>query len=262
MTDKPEPPPHFSPIDFLRTKSLTNVVQAEIERMIVDRMLKPGDRVNENALAQQLGVSRGPIREACSALTAMGLVEVIPHRGFFIRKLNEEEAAELGEARACVFAYIGRLLAERIKDAEIAQLCEIVDRMAQVEAAGEPDVYYAINLEFHDAIITMCGNVRLARMYRGFVRELHIHRYRGLQATHEALSEAEHRGMVKDLIAASNEEHRAMRDALIARDPDRAYETFHSHIVNGLARNLLVRHTDAGLLPVPRETGERISRRS
>ena len=91
-------PEGVSAIDFLRTRSLANVVQAEIERMIIEGELKPNERVNENALSQRLGVSRGPIREACSALGAMGLIEIIPNRGFFIRALTNDEALDLSKA--------------------------------------------------------------------------------------------------------------------------------------------------------------------
>src|SRR5262245_2071371 len=103
MSDAPADPPGFSPLDFLRTRNLSNVVQTEIERMIVDGEFAPNQRINENALAQRLGVSRGPIREACSALAALGLIQVIPNRGFFVRELSEQEAHEVSEARAGVF---------------------------------------------------------------------------------------------------------------------------------------------------------------
>src|SRR3546814_20774563 len=88
---------HLSAIDVLRTRSLANVVQAEIERMIIDGELKPNERVNENGLSQLLGVSRGPIREACSALAAMWLIQLIPNRGFFIRALSRSEERRVGK---------------------------------------------------------------------------------------------------------------------------------------------------------------------
>jgi DNA-binding GntR family transcriptional regulator len=182
MSDKPGQTEPFSPIRFLRTNSLTNVVQAEIERMLVDRELKPKERINENALAQRLGVSRGPIREACSALAAMGLCEVIPNRGFFVRSLSDEEAEEVAEARAGVLAYVGLLLAQRITDDQVERLRTLIRRMDDAAATGQVELYYPINLAFHNALIEMGGNRRLAQMYRGLVRELHIHRYRGQAA--------------------------------------------------------------------------------
>ncbi len=232
---RPDEPPHLSPIDFLRTRSLTNVVQSEIERMIVDGELKPGERVNENALAQKLGVSRGPIREACSALGASGLIAVVPNRGFFVRTLSDEEAEDSGEARAGVFAYIGLLLAQRISDDEIAHLEELTRRMDKAAEIGEADIYYPINLEFHDFLVRSCGNERLAQLYRDMVRELHIHRYRGLQGGEE--------------LRVSNAEHKAMVEALAARDPQAAFDAFRIHVHHGLVRNFRVRKAHAERTP-------------
>src|SRR5687768_15524178 len=135
----------MSAIDFLRTRSLANVVQAEIERMIIEGEIKPNERVNENALSQRLGVSRGPIREACSALAAMGLMEIIPNRGFFIRALSNAEAQDLSEARAAVFGCMAMMLAERITDAEIAILRALLQRMDEIVAIGDVHVYYPVN---------------------------------------------------------------------------------------------------------------------
>lgn len=222
MSDSLIPPQNLSAIDFLRTRSLANVVQAEIERMIIDGELKPNERVNENGLSQRLGVSRGPIREACSALAAMGLIEIIPNRGFFIRALTNDEAQDLSEARAGVFGCMAMMLAERITDAQLTVLRTLVERMEEIVALGDVHIYYPVNLEFHKQITLMAGNNRLALIYQSFVRELHIQRYRALSSP--------------DVLHVSNEEHRALVDALEARDPARALVTARSHILNGIVR--------------------------
>ncbi len=222
MPDSLNNPPHLAAIDFLRTRSLANVVQAEIERMIIDGELQPNERVNENGLSQRLGVSRGPIREACSALAAMGLIEIIPNRGFFIRALSNDEAQDLSEARASVFGCICMMLAERIADAELTALRSLTDRMDEIVALGDVHVYYPVNLEFHRQIARIAGNKRLELLYQSFVRELHIQRYRALSSP--------------DVLHISNEEHRAIVDALAARDPVRALLAGRGHIMNGIMR--------------------------
>jgi DNA-binding GntR family transcriptional regulator len=222
MTDKPADAPSFSPIDFLRTRSLANVVQHEIERMIVEGEFTPNERINENALAQKLGVSRGPIREACSALAALGLIQIIPNRGFFVRELSESEARDVSEARAGVFACMAMLLAERITEAEVAGLTRLVDRMDALAKTAEVSDYYPVNLEFHSEIARLCGNMRLGQIYLGLARELHIQRYRALSSG--------------DVLDVSNAEHRAILDALAARDPVKAFMAGRAHIVNGMSR--------------------------
>ena len=222
MSDTLNQPPNFSAIDFLRTRSLANVVQAEIERMIIDGELKPNERVNENGLSQRLGVSRGPIREACSALSAMGLIEIIPNRGFFIRALSNDEAQDLSEARAGVFGCMAMMLAERVTDAQLAILKALLQRMDEIVEVGDVHVYYPVNLEFHKQIGQMAGNNRLSLIYQSFVRELHIQRYRALSS--------------RDVLHISNTEHREIVDAIEARDPIRALTAARTHILNGIVR--------------------------
>ncbi|WP_454690961.1 FCD domain-containing protein [Achromobacter aloeverae] len=222
MPDTPNQPTSFSAIDFLRTKSLANVVQAEIERMIIDGEFQPNERVNENGLSQRLGVSRGPIREACSALAAMGLIEIIPNRGFFIRSLSSEESQDLSEARAGIFGCMTMMLAERITAAQVATLRALLARMDEIADLGEVHTYYPVNLEFHKQIASMAGNGRLNAIYQSFVRELHIQRYRALSSP--------------DVLHISNSEHREIVDAVEARDPVRALIAGRAHILNGMVR--------------------------
>lgn len=209
-------------IDFLRTRSLSNVVQGEIERMIIEGELSPNERINENALSQRLGVSRGPIREACSAIAAMGLIEIIPNRGFFVRALSNDEAQDLSQARAGVFACMVMLLAERVTDKQLTELRGLLKKMDAIAKTGEVHDYYPVNLEFHRRIGEMAGNNRLELVYQSFVRELHIQRYRALSTG--------------DTLAVSNAEHKAIVKALEERDPIAAFVAGRAHITNGIVR--------------------------
>jgi DNA-binding GntR family transcriptional regulator len=197
-------------------------VQVEVERMIVDGELTPNERINENALAQRLGVSRGPIREACSALAAIGLVQIIPNRGFFVRELSAQEADEVSEARAGIFACMAMMLAERASAEHIEILRSLVERMDAIVSTGEASCYYPINLEFHAELARLSGNRRLAQIYQSLVRELHVQRYRALGSG--------------DVLPLSNAEHREILDAVMARDPSRAFQAARAHILNGVVR--------------------------
>jgi DNA-binding GntR family transcriptional regulator len=209
-------------IDFLRTRSLSNVVQSEIERMIIEGEIKPNERINENALSQKLGVSRGPIREACSAISAVGLIEIIPNRGFFVRALSNDEAHDLSLARAGVFACMAMLLAEKITDKQLQELRALLGQMDAIAGTREVHDYYPVNLEFHRKIAEMAGNKRLEAVYQSFVRELHIQRYRALSSG--------------DTLAVSNAEHKAIVEALAAQDPIATFIAARAHIMNGIVR--------------------------
>ena len=90
-------------IALLQSNSLTSVVQAELERMILSGELAPGEKLTEMTLAAQLGVSRGPLREAFRMLEEAGLVRTEKNRGVFVRDIPIEEAIEIFDLRAATF---------------------------------------------------------------------------------------------------------------------------------------------------------------
>ncbi|APX91548.1 hypothetical protein BWR19_00470 [Halomonas sp. 1513] len=208
----------------LQAHSLTNLAQLEIERMILGGLFMPGERINENALANQLGISRGPVREACRTLAAMGLVQLIPNRGVFIRVISEEEAREVYEIRAGIFGYAGMLLAQRIDDSQLAYLKQLIEQMEEAARANDFDRYYAPNLTFHDFLVSATGNRRLITTYHDLVRQLHLFRSRGLVSG--------------DGMLDSNREHREIVTALEARDALRSLEAMTGHVEAGQLRAL------------------------
>ena len=110
------PAPHPT-ITLLQTSSLASVVQGELERMILSGELAPGSKLTETALAAQLGVSRGPLREAFRMLDEAGLVRTEKNRGVFVRSLPIEEAIEIFDLRASMDELVGRRLAGAMRPA-------------------------------------------------------------------------------------------------------------------------------------------------
>ncbi len=211
-------------LDVLRTSSLSQVVQAEIEKIVLSGTYAPGDKLNEKTLADQLGVSRGPVREAFQALHARGLVEMIPNRGVFVQRISRHDAVAIYDVRAGLFGTACRLLAERITTAKAAELHALI---AQMDVAGQRrdlDAYFPLNIAFHTAIVTGTENRFLAETYFGHVSRLQLFRARGLV----------HGGGFEN----SNIEHRRIMDALDARDPQAAFEAGFAHVQAGKARIL------------------------
>ena len=122
-------PAHSEALQLLRSHSLTTLVQRELERRIIGGELAPGDKLNEEDIAGQLNVSRGPVREAFRALESAGLVRMEKNRGVFVRQVSIQEADEIYEVRAGLDELVGRLLAGRIKPAELAELRELLKKM-------------------------------------------------------------------------------------------------------------------------------------
>lgn len=200
-----------------RTESLTSLVRRELERMIEAGELKAGDRLNENMLAAQLGVSRGPVREACRGLEQSGLVEVVVNRGVFVRELSNKEAAELYDIRAAVMRLAGLTLAPRVTDAQLAALTALVDKMNERALAEDLNAFYPLNLQFHHLITEFGGNERLMALNNALQREAHLFRRRTLHMPGRML--------------ASNAEHRRIVEALTARDALRAAGEMERHVL-------------------------------
>lgn len=211
-------------LEILRTHSLTTIVLQELERMILTGELKPGERINEKALAASQLVSRGPIREACRRLEQAGLVEIIVNRGVFVRKLKPKDAADLCDIRASLSALAGRILAADITADQLATLKDMVRRMEKMAAVGDVESYYPLNVEFHDTILRFAGNERLTAMCAAIDKELYLFRRRSL-----------HVGIGLDRSAA---EHRKMIAALEAHDAEMAAEVFAEHANTGKERLL------------------------
>jgi phosphonate utilization transcriptional regulator len=229
-----------------RTESLATLVRKELERMIVSGDLKGGDRLNEIALAERLGVSRGPIREACRGLEQSGLVEVVVNRGTFVRQISLDQALEIYDVRCALFGMAGRLLAARITPAQLARLTALVDAMDA--AAEDIDAYYPLNVEYHAALVEFCGNASLLATYRNLAKELHLFRRRGL------VSEGS--------MSVSNREHRAILVAIAAHDGARAEALMERHVLAGKARLLKALETDGtDAPPVAVADGGRRARR-
>jgi DNA-binding GntR family transcriptional regulator len=206
----------------MRENSLSGVVRREIERMILSGELPTGSRVNENAISLRLGVSRGPVREACRALVELGLLNLIPNRGVFVRRLDRQDVEEVYDLRAGLTGLAGSLVALRITDAEVDRLRALVEKMDKAAAAGDFQVFYPFNLEFHDIILQLTGNSRLIKSYRALVKEFQLFRSHGL--------------VQSDALRESNQEHHAILTALEQRDSAAAYDASFRHVQHGKQR--------------------------
>ena len=194
-------------IALLQNNSLTMVVQQEIERAILAGEHAPGDKLNEAALALQLGVSRGPVREAFRMLDEAGLVRSEKNRGVFVRDIPPDEAAEIYELRAAMEELVGRHLARHMSDAHREEAEALVQAMDVAVQAQDQHTYHQLNLRFHDRLVEMAGNRKLAAIYRKLVKEIALIRRRQL-ATVGVLpvSASEHRDILQ-AIATGNAEH-------------------------------------------------------
>lgn len=206
-----------------QAESLTALVHAELERMILSDELAPGTRLNELALAARLGVSRGPLREALRALERDGLVAAGPsHQGMTVRLLDAAEMAELFDARALLQGFTCGRLAERREAAAIADLRARVAAMAAAIGANDAGAYFSANLDFHEAMLDHAGHARTAALYRAMIKESRLVR-------RQVLLRVEN-------MAESNSEHSALVEAIEDGDVARARSLGEAHVLAGKRR--------------------------
>ena len=211
-------------IELRRAQTLFSICQDEIERMILDAELEMGARINELALAARLGISRGPVREACRSLSQAGLIETSANRGFFVRKLTYKQVVDLYDLRAGLMRLAGELVAQRIGSDQLARLRGLVDAMDAARAKSDTARFQALNADFHAGLIEAADNSRLHEVYQGLAKELRLFRRRAL------VSDA--------AMESSNREHRAILDAIATHDAPRAAATMENHMLQGKARFL------------------------
>lgn len=211
-------------VELRRSQTLVSICEAEIARLILEGELERGERINEVALAARLGVSRGPLREACRSLAQAGLLEVQVNRGFFVRKHDRKEVVDLYDLRAGLMRMAGELAAQRITDGDLRRLRELLAAMDAARDGADTVRFRDLNTEFHAVLVTASDNHRLQQMYDGLARELRLFRRRGI-ASAEAMD-------------ASSREHRAIVEAIAERDPGRAGAAMEHHILRGKERFL------------------------
>ncbi len=191
-------------IALLQTSSLVNVVHAELEQMILSGRLAPGEKLTELTIAAKLGISRGPLREAFRMLEEAGLVRITKNRGVFVRDIAVEEAIEIFDLRAAMDELVGRKLAQNISPAQLREIRSMVDAMEKAVKAKDTYHYHLLNLKFHDRLVELAGNSKLAAIYRKLIKELSLFRRLNLEdGWLMPISASEHRQIVK-AIASGN----------------------------------------------------------
>lgn len=210
-------------IELLQSHSLNTLVQRELERRILEGELEPGAKLNEEDIAGELNVSRGPVREAFRALESAGLVRTEKNRGVFVRQVSVAEADDIYEVRAGLDELIGRLLAQRVQPSQLAELRELLKKMQQAARSRSVEDYYPLNVRFHDRLAEFTGNRTLLAVYRRLVNELHLYRRATLA-----------RG--PDSFPISTREHADIVEALARRDADRAGALLYEHAMESRDR--------------------------
>lgn len=205
-------------------RPLTVMVRERIEHMVMSGELKAGERINENAIAAELNVSRGPVREATRILAEAGLLTIMRNRGVFVREISLEDVLHVYDVRAGLARVSGRLAALRATEEDIAELQKLWEDMEEARKGRSFDRYYDINREFHARVVEMTGNPRLIDYHEQTEREVFLFLRRGVSGPAR--------------IDISNRQHKELLDAIAAGDELEAARAFERHVVAGKQRML------------------------
>lgn len=193
-----------------------------IEEAILKGEFDAGEKLNEATLAASIGVSRGTIREALRSLASLGVIEIIPNRGAFVRKLRLSDVLESYDIRAELFAYAARTVTNRLTPRMTEELKAVMAAMQAASDAEDSHAYHRENLRFHAMLFEMSNNRKASEIYHSLVREISIYRANMIYNRAVTLN--------------SQEEHQCLLEAIFAGDEARAGKLARDHIMGGKTR--------------------------
>ena len=174
-----------------------DALRLELEGDIVTGRFQPGDKLDEQTLADRFGVSRTPLREALGQLAASGLVKLLPRRGAFVASLGFRDIIERFETMAALEAMAGGLAARRIDGAGRRALEAALVACRENAESGDSDSYYLVNERFHHVIYEQSHNDYLGEEARKLHQRLRPYRRLQLRAgARVGTSLAEHERIV------------------------------------------------------------------
>ncbi len=197
---------------------LRDVVFNTLRKAILTGELKPGERLMEIHLANRLGVSRTPIREAIRKLELEGLVIMIPRRGAEVAQITEKSLKDVLEVRRALDALCVELACERITEEGKVKLREACSEFEKATKTGDVTAIAEADVALHDIIVEATGNARLIQLINNLSEQMYRYRFEYIK------DESRHEKLV--------EEHRMIYESIVGKDKEKAAKAAKLHIDN------------------------------
>lgn len=223
-------------LDRVERRATASVISDVIRERVIDGSFPPGTQLAEAQLAEQLDVSRGPVREALQRLIQEGLLVGRPHRGVFVAELSKDDMLDVYRARRAVERAAAELLVERGDAEAFEDLARLVERMDRAAERGRWSNVVNLDRQFHETLVDATGSKRLARMFRTLLAETAM----SMAALESAYP------VRRDIVT----EHRHLLDALTVGDADRVLACIDEHLDHAVGHL-----AGAPLTPRPRPRG-------
>jgi DNA-binding GntR family transcriptional regulator len=202
--------------DLQKPQALNAWVYDHVKSLICNIVIKPGEQINIEHLADELGVSRTPVREALLRLQQDGLVQFIPRVGCFCTDITNQDMEDIFEFREILEPYMARKATPRLTDQDLQHVRQSFQPLTQEIASGQYQGFLQSEIEFHNLLIECAGNRKIAEVMNGL--NDHLLRVRVL-----SLSSHEH-------VERSFNEHIAVLEALERRDAEGAGDAMARHV--------------------------------
>ncbi len=203
----------------VNVQRLTDAAYRTLKDQILTQAFTPGQRLNVDDLAIQLGVSRTPVKDALNMLASEGLVEIVPRRGTFVAGVSAEEIADVFELRRALELLAADLLVEKITDDGLANLRASLAALEESMAGGgDAAEHLRRNAAFHRLFVQLAGNRKLLEIYNGLNVHIQIARVHARWENWQQRRRQEHA------------EHLAILKGLEGRDGARLAAAVNAHI--------------------------------
>ena len=205
-------------------KALSDEIYDYLRDQIINGLIFQRERLVEETISKQLGVSRTPIREAIKRLQADGLVEKIPNKGAQIVSLSPKEIEESYQVVAVLEGYAAFLATPELASSDIDRLRRLNVKLADIKHQNDSRSFFEADKEFHSIYLDNCNNSKLLRIID---KELaSIHRFRVMSHS------------ITERLQTSVHQHDKIIEAFISKDPLAARHAIEDHILHGA--NILV----------------------
>ena len=197
---------------------LRDVVFNTLRQAILTGELKPGERLMEIHLANRLGVSRTPIREAIRKLELEGLVTMVPRKGAEVAQITEKSMNDVLEVRRALDALCAELACDRITDDALENLGRACDDFEAAVKTKDTKKIAQADVALHDIIVRATGNQRLIQLINNLSEQMYRYRFEYIKdaSRHETLVE----------------EHRIIYQSIVSKDKETAAAAARTHIDN------------------------------
>ncbi|TCL70042.1 DNA-binding GntR family transcriptional regulator [Hydrogenispora ethanolica] len=211
----------------------SNLLHIEVINAIINAIvsgsLKPGDRIIEQHIAEQMQISRAPVREAIRELVAQDIIKFLPRKGAYIAPLNPKNVQEVYLLRSCLEGLAARLATEWLTEADLNQLYLLNFKMGEATLKNDALAFIESDLAFHDLICHRCDHAQLIKMLEGVRVQTRLYM---IMSKWNLVA---HSQLNREMNA-----HQPILDAFRERNPEAAEQTIRAHIIT--SGNLLLEY--------------------